>query len=325
MEEKQFLKILVRRYKNNELDEQELEAFFYLMRQGKLDSVLDEYLDEDIAYQLEWDGEGAHQEHLATTGSYSIRIAASVVMFLALGLTTYVNRNALFKLMGRNYMVTVTTGKNEKLTIHLPDGSLLWLNESSTVEYPSSFAQKIRKVTLLEGEAYFDVKRNEKCQFIVEAAGTTTRVLGTAFNIKSYHYLNHVQVTVSKGEVIVEEPESDQIVKRTKVLLRNDQANIDLTTREIRTLRVNSANSVAWKHGKLLFENEELGDIIITLENKFEVKIVLADESIKKYPVSAEFMATDTLDHILSLLSLANSLEYQIDGNQVTINKKKIN
>jgi ferric-dicitrate binding protein FerR (iron transport regulator) len=189
------------------------------------------------------------------------------------------------------------------------------------MEFPRHFEERQRKVLLLDGEAYFDIKRDESRPFFVEASGTTTRVLGTAFNIRSYHFLKSILVTVTRGKVEVQKADGAAGPEK-KILLPNEQVFYDVKTREIKKVAVNSANAVAWKEGKLLFDNESFANVIAILENKFDVKIQ-AEESIREYHMSAEFASTDSLPRILDLLSLANKLEYHFEDNQITLSKKR--
>jgi ferric-dicitrate binding protein FerR (iron transport regulator) len=146
-------------------------------------------------------------------------------------------------------------------------------------------------------------------------------VLGTAFNIRSYHFLKSILVTVTRGKVEVQKADGAAGPEK-KILLPNEQVYYDVKTKEIKKVAVNSANAVAWKEGKLLFDNESLANVMAILENKFNVKIQ-AEESIREYHMSAEFASTDSLPRILDLLSLANNLEYNFENNQITLNKKR--
>lgn len=312
MEEKQFQEILVKRYLVNALSKEELDVFFRFLREGKLDEELSRQLGEESA------PEKRPAQPLRSRWavlSPTFRIAASVL--LVIGMAYFAWKHNTFQLFGNT--VSVATGKGERKEIKLPDGSVVWLNESSSMEYPAHFEAHARKVTLLDGEAYFDIKRDESKPFFVEASGTTTRVLGTAFNIRSYHFLKSILVTVTRGKVEVQKAEGGP---DKKILLPNEQVYYDVKTREIRKVNVNSVNAVAWKEGKLLFDNESFVNVIAILENKFDVKI-RAEGSIREYHMSAEFASTDSLPRILDLLSLANNLEYRIENNQITLIPKK--
>ncbi|GGN04844.1 anti-sigma factor [Dyadobacter beijingensis] len=315
MDDKRFLEELVKRYVANALSREELDVFFRLMAEGKLDDALAGQLDKES-------GAGAERVkplhlHPWSTVSKTFRVAASVLLVLSIALGIW--KYNPFQLLGNK--VLVVTGKGEKKEIKLPDGSLVWLNESSRMEYPRHFEDHRRKVVLLDGEAYFDIMHDKTKPFYVEASGTTTRVLGTAFNIRSYHFLKSIWVTVTRGKVEVQKAggaaEPDK-----KILLPNEQVYYDIDTREIKKVTVNSANAVAWKEGKLLFDNERFGNVIAILENKFDVKI-LAEESIREYHMSAEFASTDSLPRILDLLSLANNLEYRMQDHQITLSKRR--
>ena len=322
MEEKQFLEILVKRYVANELSEKELEAFFHLLAQGKLDSLLNRYLDKESEMILKDNQIEFPASHLLSKSSRGLSIAASVILIL--GMVFFLAKPGIINFLKKG-VVSVKTSKGEKKEIKLPDGSTVWMNESSRIEYPVKFAEDIRKVVLVDGEAYFDIKRDTTKPFNVEASGTNTKVLGTAFNIRSYHFLESVQVTVTRGKVQVEEAANWSRKPQRKILLPNEQVNFDTKTKSIKKMAVNSANAVAWKEGKLLFDNESFANVTAILENKFGVKIAFADESMKSYHMSAEFIATDSLAHILNLLSLANNLDYHLENKQITLLKKKKN
>jgi len=322
MEEKQFLEILVKRYVANELSEKELEAFFHLLAQGKLDALLNKYLDKESEMILRDNQIEFPKARLFSGPSGRLSLAASVILIL--GMIMFLTKPGIVNFF-KIGVVSVETKKGERKEIKLPDGSIVWLNESSKMEYPLKFASDIRKVVLIDGEAYFDIKRDTTKPFNVEASGTNTKVLGTAFNIRSYHFLESVQVTVTRGKVQVEEAENWTRKPQRKILLPNEQVSFDTKTKSIKKMAVNSANAVAWKEGKLLFDNESFANVTAILENKFGVKIAFADESMKSYHMSAEFIATDSLAHILDLLSLANNLDYHLENKQITLLRKKRN
>ena len=315
MKEDRFLEELVKRYVANALSREELDIFFRLMGEGKLDDALNKQLDQESGLET------AHVKPLEAgkraTIPLALRMAASVL--LVMGMAFFAWKYNAFQLFGNR--VSVATGKGERREIKLPDGSVVWLNELSRMEYPAHFEAYSRRVKLLDGEAYFDIKRDESKPFFVEASGTTTRVLGTAFNIRSYHFLKSILVTVTRGKVEVQKAEGAGGPEK-KILLPNEQVRYDMKTREIRKVNVNSANAVAWKEGRLLFDNESFANVIAILENKFDVKIQ-AEESIREYHMSAEFASTDSLPRILDLLSLANNLEYRFENNQITLTTKR--
>ena len=90
--------------------------------------------------------------------------------------------------------------KGVKSTIELADGSKIWLNADSKVQYPALFNGSTREV-YLNGEAFFDIAKNPSKPFIIHLSNGTVRVLGTSFNIKAYDNEPVVETSVATGKV----------------------------------------------------------------------------------------------------------------------------
>lgn len=101
--------------------------------------------------------------------------------------------------------LVLKSGAGEQKQVKLPDGTAIWLGPLSSVSYPAQFTDTLREVSL-SGEAFFEVAHEEKRPFVVNTAGTTTRVLGTTFNIESYPDQHDVKVTLLTGKVRVKSP-----------------------------------------------------------------------------------------------------------------------
>src|ERR1019366_6846207 len=100
-----------------------------------------------------------------------------------------------------------------KSKIVLSDGSVVTLNSETTLRYPAEFNGQTREV-YLDGEAFFDVAKDHKHPFIVHAGKMNVRVLGTAFNIKSYANDATSETTLIRGaiEVTMSDRPSDRII-----------------------------------------------------------------------------------------------------------------
>jgi len=311
---------LVKRYVTNQATEEELEVFFFMLNEGKLDQELNKYMDLEMIDQLKnidepvyWLPKKKYQ--------WNWKIAASVLVILGAGAVAYLNRSAFQWTTPEKQYTYIVTGRNEIKKIKLSDGSQIWLNASSKLKYPDHFDDKIRELFLVEGEAYFDVERDESRPFVVHAAGTETKVLGTEFNIRSYSYLPSVQVTVSKGKVSVatEEMQNPDSV----MLLPNQRASFDRTNKITFQDKVNSGNAVAWKQGRMIFDDELLSDVAAELEQKYDVPIEIEKNKTQQIRLSAEFEASDSLHNVLDALSLANNLKYDIKDGKVLLKLNK--
>src|SRR4029078_631833 len=97
---------------------------------------------------------------------------------------------------------TVSTKRGSKSKVQLPDGTQVWLNADSRIAYNEKFQGNLREVTL-EGEAYFDVVRDEKRPFVIHTAAIDIKVLGTAFNVRSYANEKNTETSLIRGSIEV--------------------------------------------------------------------------------------------------------------------------
>jgi len=320
MVESEFKASLVKRYIANQATEDELEVFFYMLKEGKLDHELNQHLDWEMIGQLKsmdepvfWLPKKKYQ--------WDWKIAASVLIVIGAGMLAFLNRSSFPWNSAEKQYSYICTGRNEVKKIKLSDGSRVWLNASSKLKYPQQFEEGIRELFLEEGEAYFDVERDQNRPFVVHAAGTETKVLGTEFNIRSYSYLPSVQVTVSKGKVSVateEKQDPDSVL-----LLPNQRASFSKANGITFQDHVNSGNAVAWKQGRMIFDDELLRDVAAELEQKYDVRIEIDMNKTEHIRLSAEFDASDSLTNVLDALSLANNLSYDIKDGTVLVKPNK--
>lgn len=316
MTESEIKASLVKRYVANRATADELKVFFYLLQEGKLDEELSQYLDSEMIDQLKTI---EAPEMALTKRAYKVdwKVAASVLIILGAGFLAYINRANLHWGDSETRYSYIVTGRSEIKKIKLPDGSLIWLNASSKLKYPKQFETGIRELFLEEGEAYFDVERDEKRPFVVHAAGTETKVLGTEFNIRSYSYLPSVQVTVSKGKVSVAAEENEN--PETMLLLPNQRASFDRSKTLTFQDKVNSGNAVGWKQGRMIFDDEMLSDVAAELQQKYNIPIEIEKSSLQNIRLTAEFESGDSLPVVLDALSLANNLKYELKDGKVLL------
>lgn len=319
---------LFRRYKEGLCTPEEkarLEAWFDLMSEKGNWNWADEEKEntgEEIRAAINHKIENGGVRRL-----YSRRIwfaAASVVLIICLGGLLYQNRNAISGYLNYPVYAEAKAPEGKRLKVSLSDGTIVWLNSSSRLRYPEKFNGDTRELTLLEGEAYFNVYPDKKRPFIVNAGITRTRVLGTSFNIKAYQYLKDVQVAVTQGKVSVEsiyEKSADRKRKEV-ILLPNEQATVSKRTGGLEKAAVRTANIMDWTKGKLVFNNESLENAAIQLEHLFGVKFSFAQGELMEKRFTATFESTDKLDDVLFAISRANKLGYTRGENTVVFKQK---
>lgn len=190
--------------------------------------------------------------------------AAAVVGLIATGLLWFASQNFLAEVP---VLEIVETGAEEQKELTLPDGSVVLLNENSSLAYAKDFA--VREVSL-KGEAFFDVTKQNGQSFEIKTTTTKTSVLGTSFNVRAYDK-NPVEVVVVTGKVAVESIEKG--TKASVVLLPNEGVVYDAVAKTMEKNKEATKNSLAWKTEELVFDNMALGNVIETLERYFEIEI----------------------------------------------------
>lgn len=234
---------------------------------------------------------------------------------------------------------TVTTRKGSKSNIQLPDGTMVWLNADSKLTYDENFRGDYRKV-YLQGEAYFDVVRDEQRPFIIHTKTLDIRVLGTVFNVKAYDAEANIETSLIKGSVEVtlhNNPEKKIILKPDEKLLVNNE-HFELTTSGKNDKRKGVSNNInivvgkihyekkdsmaleaLWVRNKLVFDAESLEEVMRKIERWYNVRVLIGvDESMKLTQYSAIF-DNENLHQVMEALKITGSFTYSINKDVVTI------
>ncbi len=207
-------------------------------------------------------------------------------------------------------MQTISVPPGQHINITLPDGSNVWLNARTTIQYPISFGKKERLVKL-DGEAYFDISRNENSPFIVETSKSKIEVLGTTFNVVSYSNNNNYEVAVIEGSVKVSiGNETLTLAPRHKIHMENGK---------LRTTLINDYNLYRWKEGLICFYKESFNEIIQKLEKSYDVKIIAENTKIKNVLYTGKFRLTDGVDYALRVLQKDIKFKYDRDDENHVI------
>lgn len=237
----------------------------------------------------------------------------------------------------------VAANKGGIKKIMLTDGTQVWLNAGSTLNYNTGFGKKNRTV-YLEGEAFFEIAPGKKTiPFIVNTKNYTIRDIGTKFNLKAYPNDTFFETTVVKGEVSVEgnidnnASEMSRIYVKPQQLLRiyyhqhkekyaykPDDVQDLKALNEIQVLQIDSDRMNrydGWKDNLLVFDGNTLDEISKILERRYNVKIVMDDTSLQNIRYSGSFKNVASIDKVLDLIKGNTPIDYVITGNNITITK----
>lgn len=204
-------------------------------------------------------------------------------------------------------------------TMRFSDGSVIKLNGGSTLRYPAKFSTGLRKVQL-EGEAFFDIERDTERPFIVEVGNTTTRVLGTSFNIRAYSDEADIQVAVVEGRVGVSGyTESDPSAAGKEIILGTNEWASYLPTGNLNEKgRGNIREKVAWKDQVLLFNDKPFSEVARMLERWYGVDITIEDEELNKTVLAGEHNNV-SLRTVLESIKFVLDIDYTMKDGEVEI------
>lgn len=192
------------------------------------------------------------------------------------------------------HCLSIPRGKDFVLV--LSDGTKVWLNAESQLEYPTMFTDTER-IVKLSGEAYFDVASDAERPFVVQSGITETRVLGTEFNVRNYEN-EELSITLVEGQIKV----SNQKKQETVFIYPNENLRM-LDNGTFVKNKVDVSTYISWTKGLFYFDNVSLDKIIYELGRWYDVDIYISDESLLKYKLHYYCSRTDSLQKALRLLS----------------------
>jgi len=213
---------------------------------------------------------------------------------------------------GRDANVYVTRAGQQAL-VTLADGSRVTLAPQTTLLVPNAFGTSTRTVTL-DGEAFFDVRPGARAPFLVHAGRTTTRVLGTAFDVRHYATDRETQVAVATGKVVV----TGATTAHPSVTLVAGTVGVVTDSTAILISADSAARYTAWTSGMLVFHNVATTEILAALSRWYGYQFRIADSAIAAQNVTATF-STRSSSEALDNLKILLNVELTIDGDTVTL------
>lgn len=199
--------------------------------------------------------------------------------------------------------LTVPVGLDYKIT--LSDGTEVWLNSATSLEFPAAFTGNTREITV-NGEAYLNVAPNAKAPFLVHLPGSTVRVMGTAFNINSYDS-GITKIALVNGAVKVQAGTAE------KVLLPGKQA-ICTGAHTITESSFDEKTVLGWRKGLFYFNNAPLSEISKVLPRWFNITVVIDDRSLLDRRFTGVINRNQPISLFLEDLKVISGIHGSIDA-----------
>lgn len=233
-----------------------------------------------------------------------IGVAAALVIILLAQF--FYKKSESNRVEGQLTIVSATHGDR---SLSLPDGSLVTLKAQSTIAYPKHFSATERKITLREGEAFFDVHHEENRAFVVNTAtNLSIKVLGTSFLVQSFSKQKHVSVKVSTGKV-----EVSRLQKKIGLLTRGDQLVFDKVTNSAILNKLTSVKAVP-----ILFSGSRIGEVAAKVAYTYNINLLIGPSVDPNLKTTAKFNSSLDIEELLSLICKLHHLKYSVSADKTT-------
>ena len=213
---------------------------------------------------------------------------------------------------------TLSVPYAKRLHLVFSDGSSVFLNAGTTIKFPIKFLKGQPREVFLDGEAFFDIVKDEKHAFIVQANRLRTKVYGTKFNVNSYRNNDLDQIVLQEGSVGVKS-NGEQIKTNTEILLKPNEIAILDKTDLLYKQKVDIKSHIAWVKGVFMFKNERFEDIFKKLERHYDVSIQINQPALNDSRYTGTF-DIETIAEVLKTFSQLKGFSYEIDNKEITIN-----
>ncbi len=211
---------------------------------------------------------------------------------------------------------TYATGLGETKVVPLVDGSVLTLNTNSKVMV--DYKSDVREIGLAYGEVLFDVAKDRKRPFLVNAGDTEVRAVGTSFTVKLLAD-QPLRVLVQEGTVEVRRPGNprSQVVR----VSRNGEA-VAQSNKPIQTVAVEPAKvtrDLAWRFGRIAFDNVTLKDAAEEFARYSDIRMRV-DPEVSDQSITGLFVSNDPVGFARAAATSLN-LRAEIGDREVRLSR----
>jgi hypothetical protein len=201
----------------------------------------------------------------------------------------------------------------KRSTLVLSDGSKVWLNSGSVLEFPAQFPGDNREVWLTSGEMYIEVASDKKKPFYVHTSEFNVRVYGTKFNLSAY-------ANSPKSIVLVEGSVGLQSIGGNEIKLTPNEQAVCTQDGTFDTRKVDVDHFISWKNGYLTFDNALMSEVLQQIERYYNLSFNYdKDVTLKELTCNGKIILSENLDNVMTTISLLTSTRYKKEDDQIYI------
>ncbi|WP_163713084.1 FecR family protein [Mangrovibacterium lignilyticum] len=241
------------------------------------------------------------------------RIAAVLLIVLSVvSVTAYFLGQRNYPLTNNQFVISTLPGQKSK--VKLPDGTSVWINSDTELEYSTD---RNNRIVTLSGEAYFEVAHSKDHPFVVKLGGWNIRVLGTKFNVSNYPESEMKEASLLEGKISVQTRNHEADME----IIPGEKITFNAKTKDIVKEKASVKDDILWVDGVLLFNNESFQEIVLRLEKYYGVSFEYNPDDFKNIHYTGQ-LDNLSLRNVLEFMSLTMPVKYKIEKNKVIITRK---
>lgn len=275
-----------------------------------------------------------HEKPASNLRKYRLPIAASILLFILAISVSYIYIRST-----SNNIITLLSAKGERKFYRLKDGTEIWLNGESQLEYNKSYGQSNRDVKL-SGEAYFNVAKNKKLPFHVDSYGNRIEVLGTQFNVRAYPEEQKMETALIEGKVSLQVKDNGKYrqfimhagdkIEVTNIMnnaMRINKSRLNMPSENTKVIidmkKATAKNGeqldMLWTKNKLVFQNDPLELMIKKMERWYNKTIVIKNEKLMTESFTGVFEEKTCKDLLDLLIKTGVNMHYKEKQDSILI------
>lgn len=309
----------LQRWLSNPMTHSEVEA--WLLEHWVLSPEIDSNTLIEAVFKQIQEYKYTHPLKSKTSFSQILRVYQKVAAFLlipviGLGVLYWVQQ---YNQSAGPYTETIAP-RGQKSQILLSDGTKVWLNSDTKIKYSGNFSKNQRDV-YLNGEAFFEVSKNEQQPFVVHTSGLNVKVLGTRFNVKAYADEDQIETSLFEGKVnlVLDNQENNQVEKE----VRPGQSFVySKTNHQLVTNRFPQDEITGWKNNQLIFKDDTFSNLVRKIERWYDVQVVYDEKQFSDRRLTVELYEEERLERLMEIISLALSVDYKYEKEKIILTPK---
>lgn len=253
--------------------------------------------------------------HISSGNVYQLNIILKYAAVIALFIMCSLQGYQLIQSTTDQEMNMISVPTGQRVNIQLSDGTNVWLNSGSKMEYPAAFTKrKGKREVTLNGEGYFEVAKDAKRPFVVQTGKYDIEVLGTKFNVDAYNKASSFSTALMEGSIQI----SDK-AKPTKKIILHPLQKADYINGQLVVEKIQNYDIYRWKEGLLCFEHIAFNDLMKEFEKTYDIQIINKNKNLENYICSGKFRISDGLDFILHVLQQDVKFSFSRNENNTII------